>query len=75
MKCKDKKCRCGQDLTGIDVEPTMWTLVDGKRVPYVECPRCLNYCFLVEPVVAVKPVLKPKVEKAKVTEKQLEPKA
>lgn len=65
MKCKDKQCKCGQDLTGIEVvEPAMWTIVDGKRVPYTECPRCLGYCFLVEP----------KAEKAK-AEKKSEPKA
>lgn len=49
MKCREERCRCGQDLTGIDVEPVMWTIVNGERVPFAECPRCLRYCFLVEP--------------------------
>jgi len=55
MKCKEERCGCGQDLTGIDVEPVMWTIVNGERVPYTECPRCLCYCFLVGPESVVEP--------------------
>lgn len=56
MKCKEERCRCGQDLTGIEVvEPVMWTVVKGKKVPYTECPRCQSYCILVEPEVTPEP--------------------
>lgn len=77
MKFPADKCKCGLDLT--TAEPIhVWAVSEEEVIG--GCPNCGQpYRMVIEPpvkpIVAVKPVLKPKVEKAKAAEKKLEPKA
>ncbi|GAI34668.1 unnamed protein product, partial [marine sediment metagenome] len=75
VKFPADKCKCGLDLT--TAEPVRVREVSEEEV-IGGCPNCGQpYRMVIEPSVktkvAVKPVLKPKVGKAKVTEKKPEP--